>query len=201
MKTLTAKQASADVRLESGVLTLRNLHAEVLGGSTTGELRADFSAAQPAYTIHGRLQQASMAALAALMRDAWATGRANATYHVTATGWDAAALRASALATVKFDWHDGSLAHLALNDAPAPLKFRQFQGELALADNQFTFKPSKMETPGGIYVVSGTAALDRQLGLRLMRGKTKAYDVSGTLEKPRVTSAEVPPTQRAAIKP
>jgi hypothetical protein len=201
VKRLTAKRASADVRLESGVLTVRNLRADVLGGATMGELRADFSGAQPAYTIQGRLQRVSMAALAALTRDAWATGRANATYHLAASGWNAAELRASASGTAKFDWRDGSLAHLALNDAPAPLKFRQFRGELALADDQFKFKPSKMETPGGIYIVSGTASLDRQLGLRLMRGKTEAYDITGSLEEPRVSPAAPLPTQRAAIKP
>jgi hypothetical protein len=201
VKTLVAKRASGNVRLEAGVLTITNLRAEVLGGSTAGEFRADFTGAQPAYTMNGSLQQASMAAVAGLMRDAWATGKTNATYRITASGWDAAQLRASATGSVTFDWREGSLAHVALNGSPAPLQIRQFRGELAVADGQLTFKPSRMETPGGIYVVSGTAALDRQLGLRLTRGKTEAFDITGTVENPRVVPAALPMAQAAAIKP
>lgn len=201
VKTLTAKKVSADVRLDSGMLTVSNLRADVLGGTTAGEFRGDFSSAQPEYSLRGRLQQVSMAAVAAITRDAWATGRADATYRVTASGWDAGQLRASATGSISFDWHDGSLPHLALIGAPAPLKIRRFHGELELAGDQLTFKASRMETPGGIYMVSGTASLDRQLGLRLMRGKTDAYDVSGSVEKPRVTPAALPATQAAAMKP
>jgi hypothetical protein len=201
VKSLVAKRASGNVRLEAGVLAVTNLRAEVLGGSTTGEFRGDFTGAEPAYTINGSLQQASMAAVAALMRDAWATGKANATYRITASGWDAAQLRVSASGSLLFDWRDGSLAHVALNGSPAPLQVRQFHGELAVASGQLTFKPSKMETPGGIYVVSGTASFDRQLGLKLMRGKTEGFDITGTVENPQVAPAALPATQAAAIKP
>jgi hypothetical protein len=201
VRTLAAKRFSADLRLDSGVLTLRNLRADVLGGSTAGELRADFTGPQPAYIISGSLQQASVAAIAAITHDAWGTGKASATYRVTASGWDAAELRDSAAGSVTFDWRDGSLAHLALADSPAPLQIRHFRGELDLGGGQITFKPSRMETPAGIYVVSGTASLDRQLGLRLMRGKTEGFDITGTIEKPQVAPAVLPTTQAAAIKP
>ena len=201
VKTLVAKRASGNVRLEAGVLAVTNLRAEVLGGSTTGEFRGDFTGAEPAYTLNGSLQQASMAAVAALMRDPWATGNATATYRFTASGWDAAQLRVSANGSLRFDWRDGSLAHVALNGTPAPLKVRQFHGELAVAAGQLTFKPSKLETPGGIYVVSGTASFDRQLGLKLLRGKTEGFDITGTVESPQVAPAALPATQAAAIKP
>jgi AsmA-like protein len=201
IKSLVAKRASGDVRLESGVLTVTNLRAEVLGGSAAVEFRGDFTGAQPAYTIDGALRQASMGAVSALMRDPWATGKANATCKVQASGWDAAQLRASANGFLRFDWRDGSLAHVALNSLPAPLLIRQFHGELAVASGQLTFQPSKLETPGGIYLVSGTASFDRQLGLRLMRGKTEGFDITGTIEKPQVTPAASPATQAVAFKP
>ena len=142
-----------------------------------------------------------MAAVAALMRDEWATGKANATYRITASGWDAAQLRDSASGSLLFDWRNGSLAHVALNGSPAPLQVRQFNGELAVVAGQLMFKPSKLETPGGIYVVSGTASLDRQLGLKLMRGKTEGFDITGTLESPQITPTAPPVRQTAAIKP
>ncbi len=201
VKTLLAKRVSGDVRLDSGLLTVRNLHADVLGGSTTAELHADFTGAEPTYSINGALQHASMAAIAAITRDVWATGRIGATYRVTAAGWDASHLRSSATGSVIFDWQDGTLPHLALNGGPAPLKIGRFQGELTLSEGELAFKPSRMETPGGIYQVSGTASLDRQLDLKLMRGKSESYGIGGTLEKPRVTPAPPPETQRAAVKP
>jgi uncharacterized protein involved in outer membrane biogenesis len=201
MKTLVAKRATGNVLLEGGVLTVSNLRAEVLGGWTTGEFRADFTGAQPAYSLSGSLQQGSMAAVAALMRDEWATGKANATYRITASGWDAKQIRASAAGAVNFDWRDGRLAHVALSGLSGPLQIRQFRGEVAIEGGQISFRPSKMETPGGIYVVSGTASLDRKLGLRLMRGKSEGFEITGTVEEPKVAPATLPTTQAAAMKP
>ncbi|MGZ4836725.1 MAG: hypothetical protein ACXVZZ_13870, partial [Terriglobales bacterium] len=119
----------------------------------------------------------------------------------TVSGWDAAQLRASAAGAVSFDWRDGTLSHLELSGLPAPLKLRKFQGELTLANGSLVFKPSKMETPAGIYVVSGTASFDRQLGLRLVRGETDGFEITGTVDKPRVTPLVLPTTQTAAMKP
>lgn len=201
VKTLTASRASGDVHLQGGVLTVAKLRAQVLGGSTSGELRADFTGAAPAYTIRGNLQHASVASIAALTRDAWATGRVGGDYSITATGWNVDELRDSAAGSASFDWREGNLAHLVLDDTRAPLKIRHYQGEAALADGEITFKPGKMETTSGIYVVSGTASLERELGLRLTRGKTDAYEVTGTVENPRIKRALLPTTQAAAMKP
>ena len=194
---LAASRVSGSVRLQRGIVSIGNLRADVLGGSHTGELRADFTGAQPVYSARGTLDKVSVAMLAALTRDGWGTGRAGGNYQVTASGWDAAALRDSAAGDISFNWRDGSLTHLSLNGVL--LRIRQFQGKAALADGHLTFSASKIDTPGGIYVVSGTASLDRQLELTLVRGKTQAYDVSGTLEKPRVKSGKLPPTE-AALK-
>jgi len=53
-----------------------------------------------------------------------------------------------------------------------------------------------MQTPNGIYDVSGTATLDRTLEFTLQRGGVPAYTVTGTLEKPQVTAA---PTRQAEV--
>jgi hypothetical protein len=42
--------------------------------------------------------------------------------------------------------------------------------------------------------------LDRQLELRLTRGRSQGFDVGGTLEKPQVKTARLPHTE-AALKP
>jgi len=102
---------------------------------------------------------------------------------------------------VNFDWRDGSLAHVVLSGSPAPLQIRQFHGEVAIDGGQISFRPSKMQTPKGIYVVSGTASLDRHLGLRLMRGKSEGFEITGTVEEPKVAPAILPTTQATAMKP
>ncbi|MGI9104506.1 MAG: AsmA family protein [Terriglobales bacterium] len=200
VKTLAASKVAGDARLEHSVLTIGNLRGDVAGGSATAELRADFSGAAPVYRLRGSLRQASVASAAAVVHENWGTGRANAKFEVAANGWNAEQLRASAAGSVVFDWSNGSLARLTLNGAPPPLKITQFHGELSLRDGQFTFSASKMETPAGIYVVSGTASLDRELELRLARGKTQIIDVTGTLDNPHATAVTIPATQ-AALKP
>jgi hypothetical protein len=201
VKSLTAKRLTGDVSLQSGVLTIRNLSADVLDGTAAGELRADFTAPEPVYTIDGTAQQVQMASVAAITNDAWATGKMNATYRIDASGFDATQLRKSATATAIFEWRGGNLTHVELAGLPKPLKVQRFQGEVTLLDGKLTFKPSKMETVGGIYVVSGTASFDRQLALRLMRGKTEGFDITGTVENPRVQPTVVETKQTAAIKP
>jgi len=196
---LTANHVSGSVRLQRGIVSIGNLRAEVLGGTHMGELRADFSGAQPVYSARGALDKVSIALLAALTHDGWGNGRAGGSYQVTASGWDAAALRDSAAGDIAFNWRDGALTHLSLTGGAAPLRLRQFQGKATLAGGLLTLSACKMDTPGGIYTVSGTASLDRQLELRLVRAKAQAYDVSGTLEKPRVKIGKLPPTE-AALK-
>ena len=201
VKSLTAKRLTGDVSLQSGVLTVRNLSADVLGGTASGELRADFTGAEPAYSIDGTAQQVQVASVAAITNDAWATGKMNATYRIDASGWDAIQLGKSATATVIFDWRDGNLTHVELTGLQKPLKVQRFKGEVTLVKGELTFKPSKMETANGIYLVSGTASFDRRLALRLMRGKSDGFEISGTLESPRVTPTVTETKQTAAIKP
>ncbi len=199
MQSLAANRISGDVDLERGVLTVRNLQAGVFGGVGTGDVRADFTGAQPVYSTHGRLVAGSVAALASLTNDAWGTGRVDATFSLTTSGATASDLRSSATGTAEFDWRDGSFARVSLNGDTSALRIRRFQGTVSLRDGVLKFSPSKMETPAGIYIVSGTASLDRQLALVLARGKTPAFEINGTLSKPRIAPSAAPPTQ-AALK-
>jgi hypothetical protein len=200
--SLVASHVGGDAQLNGGVLTIGNLRGEVLGGKHVGEFRADFTGAQPSYSARGNLQQFAVGAAVAAAHEGWATGRANATYSATSAGSNGEQLRASATGWVNFDWRDGSLAHLALDGGEEPLRIRQFLGTLSLSAGQLTFAPSKMETPGGIYVVSGTASLDRELGLRLVRDKGLAYEITGTIEKPliKALTAQPPGTQTALAR-
>lgn len=200
IRSVAATAVSADVRLEHGILTLSNLRGDVLGGKHAGELRADFTGAEPVYAVQGTLDHFSVAVLAGIMRDNWAAGRARAHYRGTASGWSADDLRASAGGSLSFAWYDGTLTHVALDGRDAPLQFRRFEGRLSLREGVFTIAPSKMETAGGIYVVSGTASLERELDFRLTRDGGRSYSLTGTLAKPRVVATSAPET-RAALKP
>ena len=71
---------------------------------------------------------------------------------------------------------------------------RRFAAHLELRDNVFTLTQSKMDTPGGIYVVSGTASLGRKLGLKLVRDPGHAFSIEGTLDAPRVSAVSAQET-------
>lgn len=197
---LVANRVSGDVILDKGTLTVRNLRGEALGGKSSGELNADFTRAEPVYTLTGRLDQASVAAVASLTKDTWGTGRISATYSVKFSGNTAAEMRASTEGKADFDWREGTIVRLALDGQAGPLQIRDFSGQVTLTNGQLSFATSKLQTLSGIYEVRGTASLDRRLGLLLSRGKASAYEITGTLDKPRIASPAVPRTQ-VALKP
>ena len=199
LKSLVANHVSASVHIADRAIDVTNLAAEVLGGVHQGEWHADFRGPQPVYSGQGSLQGVAMARLATLMHDDWATGNASASYHAQASGWTASDLLASAAATVSFDWRDGALARVALGDSRPPLRLRRFAGQLELRDGILRFVTSRMETPAGIYAVSGTASLDQKLGLRLERNGAPAFGVTGTVAKPRVSP--LAPATQAAMTP
>ena len=200
IKSLTATRVSATVSIAHRVVALTNLSADVLGGNHQGEWHADFSGPAPVYNGQGSLQGIAMARLATLMHDDWATGKASATYRATASGWTAAELGRSAEGAVSFDWRDGALARVALEEGRGPLRLHRFAGQLHLQGGVLQFVASRMETPDGIYAVSGTASLDQKLGLRLARNGTAVFEVTGTVTKPRVAALPAAATS-AAITP
>jgi hypothetical protein len=199
LRSLTASHVSGEVTVEDGKVNIANLRAEALGGKLTGELRADFTGAQPTFAGEGRVEQASVAALAAVTHDTWGTGRISAAYSFAMAGTTAAQLRSSASGRMDFTWLGGTVSRIALGGNAAPLRVQDFRGQVTLRDGVLTFVPSKLQSASGIYTVSGTASLDRRLGLVLARGKTAAFQITGTLDKPRVVTSPAPAT-RAALK-
>ena len=78
------------------------------------------------------------------------------------------------------------------------LAIRDFQGHVQLREGIFSFSQSKLETPGGIYWVSGAASPRRELSFTLEPAAgprarpATAYSVRGTLAAPRVLPATLP---------
>jgi hypothetical protein len=81
-------------------------------------------------------------------------------------------------------------------EAPGkPLQFRSFAGALELKDATLTLAESKLQAQKGIYQVSGTASLERELKFTLARDGAPSFSISGSLEKPRVAPAKQSPTE------
>jgi len=194
--TAPCSHFAADLRLNSGQLTLSNMRGELLGGRATGEWVADFSSKPPKYRGKGSLKAASLVAVAGLMRDSWIDGTGSIDYDFNATGWKLQDVLASAEANANFTIAPGTFSHVVLPLASAPLRAELFSGNLQLQDGEFTFREAKLKTSNGVYKLSGTASLNGEVSLK-MSGAT-GYNITGTFLKTRVTTI---PVAQAALKP
>jgi AsmA-like C-terminal region/AsmA family len=197
---LAANRVSADVELDQGRLQLSNLRGDLLGGRHTGEWQVDFTVNPPKYHGDGALEKVALGQIAEAMHDAWITGTANVEYRANTVGWTKAELLSHADAGFQIEARDGSLPHLTLAGDSSPLRVNRFVGRLLLRDGKFEINPGKLQTPGGIYQLSGTASLARVLDFRLAREGARGFNITGTVNQPRVAISTTPETQ-AALKP
>ena len=195
-----AGRVSADAELDSGKLRLSNLRAEVLGGVHHGEWTADFTVQPPAYRGSGSFDRVALAQLGVAMHDAWVTGTASGTYDVTAFGGSLPQVLSSASGHLHVDAHDATLPHLILTGSATQLRANRIAANLVLQDGKLEIKEGKLEAPGGIYQVSGTASLAKTWDLQLTRDSAHNFNITGTLATPHVTPVPAPET-RAALKP
>ena len=194
--TASGSHFAADLRLNSGELTLSNMRAELLGGRATGEWVADFSSKPPHYRGAGSLKAASLIAVAGLMHDSWINGTGSINYEFNATGWKLADVVASADANADFTIAPGTFSHVVLPLTSEPVRAETFSGNLQFEDGEFTFRDAKLKTSGSVYKLSGTASLNGEVSLK-MTGVT-GYNITGTFQKTRVTTI---PVAQAALKP
>jgi AsmA protein len=199
LKGLEIQHVDAQAELRERKLRLSDIRAETLGGKLRASWNADFTGDAPVYSGSGTLEHVALPQVAALTHDAWATGVASGGFKLELEGWDSSELAQSAQGTLDFDWQNGALPHLALNDDGTPLRLKRFSGRALLRDLRLEFQQSKIETADGVYTVSGTASLGR-LEVKLTDRKSHGYAVSGTLEKPRATALSASETQAALGK-
>ena len=195
LKSVVVTHVSAQVKLGDGHLLLSDVRGELFGGKQQGRWQADFSGNTPAYSGTGTLDGISLAQISTAMRDNWASGTAHATYQASLAGWNASELLESLSGMLDFQWRDGVLRHLSLRGSEA-LRFPRLRGHAAFDDGKLTFTDSSMDTASGIYEVTGTASLARELDLKLTPRIGPAIAVEGTLQKPQV-SVEKTPTEAA----
>jgi hypothetical protein len=197
---LPATQVSANLELQNGVLRLADLQGEVLGGRQEGDWIADFTVHPPQYTGSGAFRNVDLELLSEAMHDGWITGRASATYRAAASGLTAGDMMTSANASLQVRELSGTLPHIVLDSETGPLRVRKFKGGLVLQGGKLEIAEGKLDAPGGVYQVSGTASLGGILNLRLMREASGGFTVVGPLAAPSVTQAAAAET-RAALKP
>ena len=197
---LVANRVSSQVELEQGHLQLSKLRAEVLGGQHSGDWQVDFTVNPPACRGTGTLEKVALVQVADAMHDAWITGTASIEYRASTLGWTKAELLSHADASFQMEARDGSLPHLTLAGESSPLRVNRFTGKFLLRAGKFEIEPGKLQTPGGIYQLSGTASWSRVLDIKLAREGARGLNVTGTLNQPHVTLSTTPETQ-AALKP
>jgi hypothetical protein len=195
IKSATVNRFACSVKFSGGKLWLKDATGELYGGRHKGEWTADFSGNTPVYEGKGTLERVDVAQLATAMRDNWGAGLVWGEYVFSASGDTATELATSAVGELRFDWRNGMLRHVGLHTA-APLRIRKFAGTVALREARLVFDAGRMETPEGIYTVSGSSTFARALDFKV-EGATRSYVVGGTLERPRVTT---PPPTEAVLK-
>jgi len=188
-RDFAAGDVFAEIGLDRGIFQAKNVKATLFGGRHVGEWTADFTQAAPAYSGSGTCENVSLAQLGKFARATWSTGTANGKYDLSLSGWDAAALQASAHGKFDLDAHDGTLLHFDPSAPAVPLRFRRLKSKLSLGNSLLALSEGKLQGPRGIYTVSGVASLSRKLDLKLIRDNGSGVAVTGTVDSPHVEAA------------
>jgi hypothetical protein len=193
--TLTASNVNGSLELSSGKLRIHELRADLLGGHEDGSWLADFTVSPPRFMGNGVVSKISMAQLASLMHDSWASGNVDGEYSLSLSGVSAEKLLSTAGGNAEFHWSNGALRHVILDGHGGPVAFTTFTGKVALLEGTFTVSDGKMQAAGAKYTVAGTAGSDGALKVKFDHPSGKSYVVSGTLDKPTVQSVTTSATE------
>jgi uncharacterized protein involved in outer membrane biogenesis len=191
---------TSNVELNAGKLTIGDVGGEMLNGSLSGQLKADFLAKPPAYQGTGNFDGVSLSHVADLMHDGWIAGTGNARYEFKTAGWGVQELIESADLSGSFSIANGDFPHVFLTATSGLLRASDFSGSISFRDGKFRIDDAKLTSSGSVYKVSGSASLDGSLNLKMNGEGATGYSLSGTLVKTRVSPITNSATQ-AALKP
>jgi hypothetical protein len=199
VQSVTATHVAASVTLDKGRVRVSELNADFLGGKYHGQWQADFTARPAACDGNGKLTAASLGQLADVMKDAWISGTASATYEVK--GPCSAEFWQTAEGSFQFDVKDAALLHVSLSEDEGALKISRMTGRVKLQGGKLEIKDAGLDSVRGKFLVSGTAGLNREVEMTLTRPANAAggYAITGTVESPRV--ATLSGTEQARLKP
>ncbi|HEX3106581.1 MAG TPA: AsmA family protein [Terriglobales bacterium] len=190
----------SNLDLEKARLSLMNTHGSLLSGEATGDFKADFSVRPPEYSGAGNFDGISLSSISKFMRTGWIDGEGSANYRFKTAGWKLQDLFKQAELDANFSIKDSEFPHVVLSENAEPLHSSAFSGQLTLRDGIFSLDNAELVSESGVFNVSGTASLAGDLDFKMTGENTTGYNVSGTLDQPRVSPITNPPTQ-AALKP
>ncbi|HEV2698873.1 MAG TPA: AsmA-like C-terminal region-containing protein, partial [Terriglobales bacterium] len=189
---------AAGLRLDAGRVTLSGLSGELLAGTISGDWEANFNSKPPEYKASGSLASVSLADVSELLHDGWIDGTGNLKYELMASGWSLRDLLDSAEVNTEFSVADSTFPHIVLTSTSGPLQAHVFSGTARLHRGEISFDGAKLNTAETVYTVSGTAALNGALNLRLSGDGVAGFLLSGTVLETRVSAN---PTTAASLKP
>lgn len=195
---LAGTNAFAAFRLQSGQLMVTQFRADLLGGTHVGDWTADFKGRAPVFNGSGALTRINVEQLATLARQPLGSGTLNGRYSVKMQGLSAPEFAESMDLSAAFDWNKGMIRAFSL-DGRSPLRMAGFTGTVRFADGKLEISQSRMQTPSGIYTVSGTASSSYNLELQLTDASGSAYKVTGPLQKPEVVAVREPRPTEASL--
>jgi hypothetical protein len=199
MQRVAATHFVANLRLDHGNIQLSDLHADMLGGKLAGEWRADASIKPTNCTGSGKLTGISLSHLADAMKDENFSGTANAAYEVK--GPCETEFWPVAVGSVRFDASNTILPRFSLADNSDPLRITQLAGQAKLQAGQFVIEEAKVDSDSGKFQLSGTAALNSELELKLTRAANATgpiFSIAGTLAQPQIKL--LPGLEQARLK-
>lgn len=193
----TVSDLAADLKLNTGKISLSSIQASALGGSTTGSWTADFSGKVPSFSGEGKLQGVALAKVAQLTHESWIDGTGTASYKFSASGRNWQELLGSADLTAEYELRNGIFPHIVFVGSPEPLHTTEFSGEIRLHDSKFFFQNATLRAQDRLYSVNGTATLGGSLTIKVAN-EGGGFNISGTLARTKVSAI---PTAQAALKP
>ena len=200
LKKIVATQVATQVEVDRGKITLTALRAQMLKGTHQGNWVIDAStptsirdvsthdASTPSVRYHGTgtLHDISLEQLGTLMNDDWIAGTADGKFDLDAAGDSFRELMTRSDGKLQFVMRNGSLLHIEIPGAPAPLPVHRFAGELHLKKGAWELSAGRLESRDGFYQVRGTVSSSSGLAFVLTRGDELSWTLTGTLAKPSV---------------
>jgi hypothetical protein len=183
--TTTGSNLETTFSIANGVLDLKDTRAELLGGDVSSDWKIDFTGGEPTYTSAGAARRVQAEKLGPLLKASLGSGTLGLNYKLGMSGWDAAALSASAAAETDFTWRGGELR---ISPDPKPLRVLTGEGKASLGKDGWTISACKWNTPAGVYQLSGAASRDSLLALEFTQENGAVWKVSGTLLKPQLSA-------------
>jgi hypothetical protein len=206
--TLSLEDAVASLDMKGSQMKIESLDAKALDGTLHVSGTVD-AGSTPTYRLDAQLNQASVASLGQMFRQAWGTGTINVATHLTLTGSSKDDLMSSAQGMFHFDWSHGGLhapaavgtiaASNAVGARLSPLRspfarFDQWTADGQVQDSGLTLEQSLLTGPDGARAVQGTIGFGTQLDLKLAASPASSEpDVSAS------GTSSTSPTQAGAL--